>query len=302
VTSAPEPKVHNDRPTLESGRDAGGERRSIRHQAERRRRTATLFSLFAPGAALVLVLALLFPLLASPGATGDPGAGESYSATLAPKATPGSPQTTPDSGPPNLGELPAGSSASALLVVEQQGVPVGLTLIGAGDGGGVVLAIPGLTLLRSGDRFTRVSSLYSADQPRAVALAVGDALGLPVAAVVSVDWDALQEGLTAAGVELLPAVRPEAPEQMSAQLAVAVAALLDESAVEDGQTPWTRLPLSGDSDAFRAEVSLALAMAKDKGWAAHAVPGTLVDRPEGAYFEADVRSANKLLAASGIGE
>ncbi len=74
-------------------------------------------------------------------------------------------------GPDLAGQRAGSSRRLPRLCCEQDGAAVALALVFAGSKGGVVLGVPGLTLLRSGDRFTRLVRLYAPDKQQALAAA-----------------------------------------------------------------------------------------------------------------------------------
>jgi len=175
-----------------------------------------------------------------------------------------------------------------------------LAMVVGGPKGGAVLGIPGITLLRSGDRFAEVADLYEPGKPQVLAESLVSALGLPVGAVAAVGWNDLRGALTAEGVE------PLAPEGLdpgggdAGQVAEALAAALGKSGDVggDGQT-WLQAPLSGEADGFRARVTAALAAVGEGRWGGQMLPGALIDTDGLTYLEPNVQAARTLLAVTG---
>ena len=174
-------------------------------------------------------------------------------------------------------------------------------LVSAGPKGGVVLGLPGVTLLRSGDRFTQLATLYIPDQPEALEQTLADALGVAVGAVASLNWGDLRGALAASGIEPLPAQRLDRKDGNAGQVAQAVAAAMGKSGVNAAAPVFEGVSLAGDADGFRTAVAVALRAAQVTGWAGEAVTGTLVDGSDFTYLEPDIKRARSVLAGTGAG-
>ncbi len=235
---------------------------------------------------LLVTMAVLFPLLVSPGpgTTSATTVASSTSATTAPAGS-----TAPT------------SPGSALLVIEQDGAAVALALVFAGSKGGVVLGVPGLTLLRSGDRFTQLVRLYAPDEQQALAQPLADALAVPVGAVASAKWSDLRDALAAEGIEALPPEQLDAKDGNAIQVAEALAAAFSKPGVNAGEPVWKGLPMAGDGDGFRAAVGAALVAERSTAWVGRAVAGTLVEQGHLTYLEPDITLAKGALAGTGAG-
>ena len=304
------PQTEGRVPGPPSGRDSRSERRSVRRHVQRRRRAERLFSAVAPALLVLVAVAVLFPLLVSPGPGEQVGG-----ATTASGGTDGATTTSGGAGATEAATVesstsattaPAGGTAptspgSALLVIEQDGTAMALVLVFAGPAGGVVLGVPGLTLLRSGDRFTQLSRLYVPDKQQALALPLADALAVPVGAVASAKWSDLLELLAGEGIDPLPPEQLDAKDGNAAQVAKALAAAFSKHGVNAGDPVWKELPLAGDGDGFRAAVGAALVVEQGSGWAGRAVAGTLVENGRRTYFEPDITTARSVLAGRGAG-
>jgi hypothetical protein len=295
------PQTEGGAPVTRSARDSRSERRSVRRHAQRKRRAERLFSAVAPALLVLVAVAVLFPLLVSPG-PGERAGGATP--TAGPPGTSGS--TAASATATTAPTAPAGSTAptspgSPLLVIEQDGTAVTLALVFTGPNGGVVLGVPALSLLRSGDRFIQLSRLYGADGERALAQPVADALAVPVGAVASARWNDLRDALAGEGIESLPPAQLDAKDGNAAQVSEALAAAFNERGVGAGEPVWKELPLAGDGDGFRATVGAALLAEQASGWVGRAVTGGLVDTGHLSYFEPDIATARSVLAGTGEG-
>jgi hypothetical protein len=279
------------------------ERRSFRHHAERRRRAGRLFQELAPAAALILVLAVMFPLLASPGQQGE-GAGGTPAVlpdtTLASDTT--AVGTAANGGSGASASAPASPPGSALLVIEQNGAAASVALLFAGPKGGLVLALPGVTLLRSGDRFAQIARLYAPDKRRDLAQPLADVLAVPVGAVASVEWSDLRDALANKGIDPLPSEPVDPKDADTAELANALATMLGKRDTNGGDLGWDDGRLAGDVEGFGAAVHAALLAAQGNGWTGQAVTGTLVASGDVTYLEPDVKTARSALVAMGAGK
>ena len=281
------PQTEGRVPGPPSGRDSRSERRSVRRHAQRRRRASRLFSAVAPALLVLVAVAVLFPLLVSPGPGERTGGATPTTAPAGTNAATATSATTTTASP-----------GSALLVVEQDGTAMALALVFTGPNGGVVLGVPGLTLLRSGDRFTQLSRLYVADKQQALAQSLADALAVPVGAVASAKWSDLRAALAGEGIDPLPPERLDAKDGSAAQVAEALAAAFSKHGANAGEPAWKELPLAGDGDGLRAALGAALLAEQGAGWAGRAVAGTLVENGRLTYIEPDVTAARSALAGT----
>jgi hypothetical protein len=266
------------------------ERRSVRRHARRKRRAGLLFVTVAPALAVIVAVAVLFPLLVSPGQGED-----APPATASAATTP----TTPASATAPVSTVSA--SGSVVLVIEHDGEAAVITLIAAAPEGGLVLGLPAISLLRTGDRFDRLARIYSADDPDVLGAAVADAFRVPVAAVAAVSWAELRRDLQNAGFGRLPPGQPDRDPTVAARLAEAVAAACKAAAVSAGPNVWAGLPLTGDPDGFRAALGGVLVQTGAAVWTGQAVSGTIVEQGDLTYLEPDVGAIRGLLAGTGAG-
>ncbi|MBN1319364.1 MAG: LytR C-terminal domain-containing protein [Thermoleophilia bacterium] len=243
------------------------ERRTYRRAERRRKSHAKLWLVVAPVLVVIAAIVALLTLLGGP-------------------ETDTRPTTT---------VAPAKVYAGGLLAVEDQDdVPLVL-LLQAREGGGLVLALPGLTLLNTpSDGFKILAELCKTGEDGDLGMVVGDALGVRPAAVASVAWSELRGALAAAGVKDLPSEALTSAEDENEQLARAVLASLGGS--ESGANAlWDGLPLDGDSSGLRKAVAEMAASVAGGEWTAAELGGRLVESTGGRYLEPDVKHAKALL-------
>ncbi len=197
--------------------------------------------------------------------------------------------------------LPSTASGDALLVVTQDGRPVLAELFHTGNGKRVILGIPGISIFRSADGFSRLAELYGQERPEAVAGSVAAALDVPPTAVAAVEWRGLQSVLSdGAGSPRFP----ESLDPMGAD-AGAVAAVLAAASGPgaDGRTEtpvwWRAAALTGQDAAFRAALDATAGAKSGDAWTGLALPGVMRDYGDGAYFEPDLQVARSILAGAG---
>jgi hypothetical protein len=191
-----------------------------------------------------------------------------------------------------------GPKGGGLLVVEQEGKTVEAALVYAGSNDGVVLAIPGVTLLRSGDRFAPIAQLATPDQPAALSDPVSDALAVPVEAVASITWKDLRDSLSHAGIEALPPLVLDPTGADAAGLATALAALMSKGGTVTGGADWDTFSLGGDAEGFRAVLAAARAANPRGGWTGQAVSGLLNQEGDSTYLEPDLDEARDVLGVT----
>jgi hypothetical protein len=244
--------------------------------AERRRRAATRFWAAAIPVALVIAAAVVL-LVIYGGKDGGESAllkAESTSTTLTPEPVPG----------------------SALLVVEQDdSVPLVL-LLHPREYGGVVLALPGMTLVKTEDGFRTLAQLCIPGGGD-VGAAVSEALGVPVGPVASTEWAALRAGMIDAGIGGVAAetlASAEAAVDPLAEAAVVAEGLLGLVAAigsEQGATVWSDLELGGDSVGFVDAVAADSSSVAGGGWSAAVIAGEMHVGAGFEYLEPDVAAA-----------
>ena len=290
--------------------ESRSERRTARHRAEHVRVPDRLGRGILPAVlAIVVVAAVMWlwspfaPELRTSATAGGPASSGGSATTVAVVTTSAPVSTsTPTSTSPASTTPPASPSGSALLVITQDGKAAVVALFVAGSKGGAVLGIPGIALLRSGDRFVELSQSYSPDAPAALAAPVAEALSVPSPAVASVEWSGLRAALAAAGGTTLPERLDPQGADAGAVSAVLAAALTKAPAGGGSDGWWMRATLQGDADAFRASVGAGLASAGGKPWMGQAVTGSVATYDSGeTYLEPDLQAAKAVVAGTGVG-
>jgi hypothetical protein len=271
------------------GYDRRSERRTSRHNAERRHRSERLGRGILP-AFLAMVVVVAVMVLWSPLAP-DSGQSPSRGSTTTIAATGSS------AGPS------ASTPGSALLVVNQDGNVALVALFCAGPKGGLVLGLPGITLLRSGDRFMALAQAYVRDSPATLAQPVADALAVPLGAVAAIEWSDLRAALAGAagGAELPEGLDPEGADA-GAVSAVLAALLNGSNGAGAAGAWWGQAALAGEVDGFRNAVAAEIALAAGNPWAGQALTGAVVHYGAGAaYLEPDLQKAAGVLTGRGAG-
>jgi hypothetical protein len=286
------------------------ERRTARHRAERSHRSERLGRGILPAlAAIIVVVAVMWlwspfapdlqtsTTVGGPATTGGPGATSAAVPTSGPVTTSAAVATSPSTTAP-----PAGPSGSALLVITQDGKATVVALFLAGPKGGVVLGMPGITLLRSGDGFVQLAQAYSPDSAAALAAPVAEALAVPSAAVASIEWTGLRAALAAAAgdTKLPEGLDPQGAD--AGAVSAVIAATLNKAQAGGAATAgwWGQATLQGQVDAFRASVNAAIVSAGGKPWVGQAITGSVATYGTGeTYLEPDLQAAKGLLAGTG---
>lgn len=265
---------------MSPGYHSRSERRSTRRLARRRRQTTRVLYIVAPVMVAVVTVAVLF--LVFGGSSGD---GSSTG-----------PTTSTTSG--------GIEGASALLVLKQDAVTTSALLLYPGPPGGVVLGIPGLTLLRSGHGFSTVTALGDVGGEdgkggSTLARAVSDALGVPVAASASVEWAKFRAVLEGAGIGPLPPVALDPNGADVARTAEALALFLSHADSQSRTDLWERVTLGGEVAGFKEAAATAMQSVGTSAWFGAAVGGRVAGEAEGRYLEPDIPLAKGALAGSG---
>jgi hypothetical protein len=162
--------------------------------------------------------------------------------------------------------------------------------------------MPGITLLRSEDRFVELADADSAGSPIAVAAIIARAFAVPPGAVASIEWSDLRSalGAGAGGAKLPEGLDPQGADAGAVSAVLAATLSGAQAAAVAAGAWWGQAALNGEADGFRAAVTAAIASAAGKTWAGRALTGTVVQYSPGkAYFEPDVQTAISLLAGGG---
>ncbi len=247
------------------------ERRTYRRAVRKRRSRFRLGLVVGP--ALVVIAALVALLVLMGGPEGD-----------------GSTVTT----------LPAVAAASSgLLIVEQADAVPLVVLVHPGDSAGQVLAMQGITLLKTADQgFRTLSELHASGQDEALGAAVAEALGVSIEPVAAVQWSDLRAAMVSAEVDDAPPTTLTSEDGEAEQVAGAVLALIAGSGSGSGAAAWEALLLEGDASGFRETArDLASTMNVDE-WTAAELAGRLVEGAGFRYLEPDVKGAKALLTGA----
>jgi hypothetical protein len=165
--------------------------------------------------------------------------------------------------------------------------------------GGIVLAIPGLTLLKTSDGFAIVSQLFTADRQAALADPLAEALGVPVQAVASVEWADLRGSLADAGIDPLPPAELDEAGSDAAGLAAALAISMGKRDSEGASSIWDVPSLRDDDGGFRAAVAAAFAAGGGRAWSGQGLSGRLTREGDVSYLEPDLGGARQALGVVG---
>jgi hypothetical protein len=256
------------------GHHSRSERRSARRAARRRKAMTRLSYVAGPVVVLILVVVAFLTFLGWPDNTKPT---ESTGSTLA--ANP--------------------ADGSGLLVIEQGDVASVVVLLHPRGEGGAVLGMPGMTLIKTaGAEFKTLSDLHRSGQDEALGSALAEALGVRTGAIASVQWSALRDAMTQAGVDDLPPVELTLRDVNTDEVARGVMALAGAGNSANGAAIWERLALAGDASGFRGAVKVAAPLISTGAWTGVALPGRVVEGAEFEYLEPDVELAKTLLAGT----
>lgn len=294
------------------------ERRMHRRAARRRKAMAHLGLVLGGTVIVVAAIVVLFALLggseteaevttttvpAAAGETGVSGVGALALLMIGPGD--GAAQ---DEAAGQGGAAAQGGAAPLAVLLHQRDT-------GGSDSGGTVLAIPGLTLLKTPEGFKTLAELHLAGQDQTLQTALAEALGVQTGPVASVEWAALRGVLEGMGIADLPAETLAGGAGEAEQVGQAVLALLSgsgaaeaggaasgaaeggaaESSAAPGAAAWSGLPLQGDAEGFRETMSALTPAIAAGDWTAAELPGRLVEGTGFAYLEPDVETAGALL-------
>jgi hypothetical protein len=252
------------------GYDGRSERRTLRRAAQRRRRRTRLGLVTAPVLIIIAVVVALLVLFGGP--DGDETAG---------------PATTVTTVHPTV--HPTGQGG--VLVIGEDDRAEAVILFAVREATGVMLVVPGSTLLLDGERFSTVADIYRAGGGKELGAVLQSEFGVGVMSVAAASWSRLQTALAAAGVENLPTSVDSVAE--AAQLAGALSTVVSGGEAAGLAGVWRDLELRGDDSGFRAGVAGVEAV-----WRAAAVTGKMAQGEGFEYLEPDVSIARALLTGS----
>jgi hypothetical protein len=261
-----------DRRREELGYRSRLERRTAKRAVRRRQVSTKMWRAIVPVAALLALVVIL--LIAFGGGGGDdPAQGTATTLAAGPKA------------------------GSGLLVLEQEdGVPEVL-LLHPTAGGGVVMAIPGITLLKTAEGFKTIAELRESGESGPLQTALAEAFGVAVGPAATVKWPELRDAMLSAGLTDVPAGALSMDGAEAETLAQVVLEFLGTVGSEPGAQAWASISLAGDGAGFREAVAANVAALAD-GWSAVALRGSLVEGVGFKYLEPDAEEARALLGGS----
>jgi hypothetical protein len=245
------------------------ERRTAKRVVRRRKVSVKMWRAIVPVAALIAIIVVL--LIAFGGGGGnEPAQGTATTLATAPK------------------------EGSGLLVLEQEGGVPEVLLMQPTGGSGVVMAMPGVTLLKTSAGFKTIAELHDSGESGALQAALADAFGVSVGVVATARWTELREAMLSAGLADVPAVALSLVGAEAESVAQVALAFLGTAVSQEGATVWDSLSLDGDAAGFRAAVA-ANAESLPDGWTAVALTGSLVEGRGFQYLEPDAEQARALL-------
>jgi hypothetical protein len=258
-------------PPSDSRRNHRTERRSTRRAARRRKRVARLSLVAGPVVVVIVVIVALLVFLGGPETISG---AETTSTTVA--------------------AAPVEDGAGGILLVEQDEViPVTLLLLPQ-EAGGLVLGMPGNTLLKTAGGFKTLSELHASDEEEALAMAVGEELGIQIEAVAWLQWSELRQALDGIGqVGSLPD-ELETTAEDALLVAENLAAALDADGKGGEAGAWDGVDIGGEADGFRTGVGLLGTSSSAAGLIAEVLPGKIVEGVGFTYFEPDFEQARAL--------
>jgi hypothetical protein len=241
---------------------------------ERRRRVVARFWLAA--APMLILLAIAVVLLAVYGGQSSGGSAVSTTTTAARHQVEG----------------------SGLLLIAKADKLLWAVVLEPWDSGGVVLGVPGITLLESEGAFRTLSEVYAGGRAVSVEAALAEVLDVSVGPVVVADWSALQAVAQTAGVQGLSEEYVSVGQGETDPLTTAVRTLVGQYDSTAGNGPWTEMGLNGETAEFLRILGVDQAsMAKDV-WTTASLAGTVVNGDGFTYLEPDAAQAKSLLAVT----
>ncbi|MBN1632078.1 MAG: LytR C-terminal domain-containing protein [Thermoleophilia bacterium] len=250
------------------GYDARSERRAVRGAVRRRKARTRLWLMAGPAVVVIAAVVIVLVLLGGPDAESE----------ILPTST-------------TVAPVPRGDVD--LLVIEEEASARFLALIRSRDEGGLVVAMPGITLLKTAQGFKTLTEMHAADDSEALKAALAAELGVSLETTVAVSGSELAEAMATAGVQMKLAVLDVSLEEAES-VALSVLALLEAAVSENGDALWGGLALEGDADQFRTDMRAAAPSLKD--WETAALTGRVVQGDGFEYLEPELETLRVLLA------
>lgn len=272
--ASPGPQTSRRRAAL--GYDARAERRTLRGAARRRKARTKLWLVAGPVIVVIAVVVTLLSLLGGP----DTEAGEA-------------PVTTTTLRPTGVVDL---------LVIEQEGTIPYMVLVRTAEEGGLVLALPGITLVKTAAGFLTLAEVYTTGGPESLRAALDAEVGVRTGAVASVAWPGFREAMSAAHLAVTPGATLTSTDGEAQTLAESVAALVVAAGSEAGSNAWRGLAVGGDGEQFRGDMEAAGTSFSAGRCTAAALPGRVVQGDGFIYLEPEMDRLAVLLAGDGEGD
>jgi len=248
--------------------------RMAESKKERRRRLLSTVGLAAVPVVLLLLIAVI--LLSVYGGLGGEDEEASTTTTLSP---------VPPEG-------------SALMIVEEGSTLAFVVVLHPWDSGGVVLGVPGLTLLENDGVFETLDQIYAGERRDRVKEILSEEVDMPLGPAVAVEWSELQIAMRTALVDGAPNGALTMEEGEALVLAQVVRAFVGEYVSDLGLTAWVELRMTGEATEVRQAVSVDADSMSANVWTAGSLGGEWV-RGEGfVYLEPDIEEAETLLGAA----
>jgi hypothetical protein len=203
----------------------------------------------------------------------------------------GGPDGEETAGPATTATTVRPAGQGGVLVIGEDDRAEAVILFAVREATGVMLVIPGITLLLDGERFSTVVDIYRAGGGKELGAVLQSQFGVGVTSVAAASWSRLQTALTAAGVENLPTSVNSVAE--AAQLAGALSAVVSGGGAAGLGGVWENLELTGDDSGFRTGLTGVEAI-----WRAAAVTGRMAQGEGFEYLEPDMSIARALLTGS----
>ncbi len=191
------------------------------------------------------------------------------------------------------------AEGSALLLIEDAGALASAVILHPWDTGGVVLAVPAITLLETQGMFRTLVATYEDGGAAAVKAALSRAFDVPLGPVAVVDEADLRTVLSPAGLDALPDQPSASVDEQAGSFAQAVRGLVGGYSSDVGGAAWEGLGLRSDDEAefLKAVGADALSMAENV-WTVSVLTGTVVEGDGFRYLEPDMEAARELLIVS----
>ncbi len=186
-------------------------------------------------------------------------------------------------------------AGSGLLLVEEDGALSWAVVLQPWDGGGVVLAVPGITLFESQGAFKTLAEISDTGGKEVVKAALAGALGVSMGPAVTVDRAELKAAAATTVTDATAAATAPEEQAEGETLAVEVKTLVSQYAPAETTGPWREAVLQGEIADFLEALRLDAAAMVDDVWTVGVLTGEKIEGDGFAYLEPDVEAAKSLL-------